>query len=141
MICREKRETDFVMQFRFIFSDFKLIHVIVGRNVFIFSPKNMHKNSHDNTISQKQSESPQINRNLFIKWNYTAVRTKEPKLYATTGMNLMNMVMYKGSQAQMSTHHVIFIYIMLNREFPGGPVVRTQRSHFWGPRFNPWSGK
>ena len=24
----------------------------------VFSPKNMHKNSHDNTISQKQSESP-----------------------------------------------------------------------------------
>ena len=27
------------------------------------------------------------------------------------------------------------------REFPGGPVVRTQRSHFQGPGFDPWSGK
>ena len=63
------------------------------------------------------------------------MRMKEPKLYAMTGMNLMNMVMCKGSQAQMSTHHVTFIYIKLNREFPGSPVVRTQRSHFWGPRF------
>ena len=25
-------------------------------------------------------------------------------------------------------------------EFPGSPVVRTQRFHCWGPRFNPWSG-
>lgn len=48
---------------------------------------------------------------------------KEPKLYAMTGMNLMNMVMCKGSQAQMSTHHVTFIYIKLNREFPGSPVL------------------
>ena len=26
------------------------------------------------------------------------------------------------------------------REFPGGPVVRTQRSHYRGPGFDPWSG-
>ena len=27
-----------------------------------------------------------------------------------------------------------------NREVPGGPVVRTPRSHCRGPRFIPWSG-
>ena len=26
------------------------------------------------------------------------------------------------------------------REFPGGPVVRTLHSHCRGPGFNPWSG-
>ena len=25
-------------------------------------------------------------------------------------------------------------------EFSGGPVVRSWHFHFWGPRFNPWSG-
>ena len=25
-------------------------------------------------------------------------------------------------------------------EFPGGPVVRTPRFHYRGPRFNPWLG-
>ena len=29
--------------------------------------------------------------------------------------------------------------IRTNREFPGSAVVRTQRSHCQGPRFNPWS--
>ena len=26
------------------------------------------------------------------------------------------------------------------RDFPGGPVVRTPRCHCREPRFNPWSG-
>ena len=26
------------------------------------------------------------------------------------------------------------------REFPGGPVVRTPRCHYHGPRFDSWSG-
>lgn len=62
MICREKGETDFVMSFRFIFSDFKLIHVIIGRNVFIFSPKKCKKIVVTTLFliapNQKQSESP-----------------------------------------------------------------------------------
>lgn len=36
---------------------------------------------------------------------YTAMRINELKLYATTWMNLTNIIMNKGSQAQMSKHH------------------------------------
>ena len=28
-----------------------------------------------------------------------------------------------------------------NRDFPGGPVVKTTGSQCRGPRFDPWSGK
>lgn len=38
---------------------------------------------------------------------YTAVRMKELKLYATTWMNLTNMMLSKESQTQMSTHDMI----------------------------------
>ena len=30
--------------------------------------------------------------------------------------------------------------LIMNWEFPGGPVVRTPRLHCRGPGFNPWLG-
>ena len=52
------------------------------------------------------------------------------------------------SLLEYTSTHFFLVKILLKillfqdtfREFPGGPVVRTQRSHCQGPGFGPWSG-
>ena len=49
-------------------------------------------------------------------------------LYIYKGHGLVKMEEQKNIQSR------------IRREFPGGPVVRTQRFDCQGPGFNPWSG-
>ena len=61
-------------------------------------------------------------------YNYSAIKRNKRMLFAATQRHLETIILSEVSQKEK------------DRDFPGGPVVKTPRFHCRGNGLDPWSG-